>query len=62
MIKVIIIRICALNLGVNLDRQTIAAKLNFNPSDNTNDSSSINYMQGRIDLLMGMVVRMWIIL
>ena len=30
--------------GVNLDRQTIAAKLNFNPSDNTTISSSINYV------------------
>ncbi len=30
--------------GVNLDRQTVAAKLNFNPSDKTTVSSSINYV------------------
>jgi TonB-linked SusC/RagA family outer membrane protein len=35
--------------GVNLDRQTIAAKLNFNPSDNTTISSSINYMHSSSD-------------
>lgn len=35
--------------GVNLDRQTIAAKLNFNPSDNTTISSSINYVHSSSD-------------
>lgn len=30
--------------GVNLDRQTVAAKLNFNPSNKTTVSSSINYV------------------
>jgi hypothetical protein len=40
------LRICSESIipGVNLDRQTIAAKLNFNPSDNTTISSSINYV------------------
>ncbi|NHN27237.1 SusC/RagA family TonB-linked outer membrane protein [Flavobacterium jejuense] len=35
--------------GVNLDRQTIAAKLNFNPSDKTTISSSINYVNSNSD-------------
>ena len=35
--------------GVNLDRQTIAAKLNFNPSDKTTISSSITYVNSSSD-------------
>jgi len=35
--------------GVNLDRQTIAAKLNFYPSDKTTISSSINYVNSSSD-------------
>lgn len=35
--------------GVNLDRQTIAAKLNFKPSDKTTISSSINYVNSSSD-------------
>lgn len=35
--------------GVNLDRQTAAAKLNFKPSDKTEISSSINYINSRSD-------------
>ena len=32
--------------GVNLDRQSVAAKLNFTPSDKTTIRSSINYVNG----------------
>ena len=35
--------------GVNLDRQTVAAKLNFNPSDKTTVSTSINYVHSSSD-------------
>lgn len=35
--------------GVNLDRQTIATKLNFRPSDQTTISSSINYVNSSSD-------------
>ncbi len=35
--------------GVNLDRQTMAAKLNFNPSDNTEINTSINYVNSSSD-------------
>jgi len=35
--------------GVNLDRQTVAAKLNFQPSDKTQISSSINYVNSGSD-------------
>ncbi|MFT4781937.1 MAG: TonB-linked SusC/RagA family outer membrane protein, partial [Pseudohongiellaceae bacterium] len=35
--------------GVNLDRQTVAAKLNFNPSDKTEINTSINYVNSSSD-------------
>ncbi|MBC5841643.1 SusC/RagA family TonB-linked outer membrane protein [Flavobacterium sp. F-380] len=35
--------------GVNLDRQTVAAKLNFEPSDKTTISTSINYVHSSSD-------------
>ncbi|WP_179347940.1 SusC/RagA family TonB-linked outer membrane protein [Winogradskyella pacifica] len=35
--------------GVNLDRQTIAAKLNFKPSDNTEINSSFSYINSSSD-------------
>ena len=35
--------------GVNLDRQTVAVKLNFHPSDKTTISSSINYVNSSSD-------------
>ena len=35
--------------GVNLDRQTVAAKLNFHPSDKTTISTSINYVNSSSD-------------
>ena len=35
--------------GVNLDRQTIAAKLDFKPSDKTTITSSINYINSSSD-------------
>ncbi|RED46847.1 TonB-linked SusC/RagA family outer membrane protein [Winogradskyella eximia] len=35
--------------GVNLDRQTIAAKLNFQPSDNTEINSSFSYINSSSD-------------
>nr|WP_321226944.1 SusC/RagA family TonB-linked outer membrane protein [uncultured Psychroserpens sp.] len=35
--------------GVNLDRQTVAAKLNFNPSDKTEINTSINYVNASSD-------------
>lgn len=35
--------------GVNLDRQTVAAKLNFEPSDKTAISTSINYVHSSSD-------------
>ncbi|MBU2922053.1 SusC/RagA family TonB-linked outer membrane protein [Winogradskyella psychrotolerans] len=35
--------------GVNLDRQTIAAKLNFQPSDNTEINSSFSYINSNSD-------------
>lgn len=35
--------------GVNLDRQTVAAKLNFEPSDKTTVSTSINYINSNSD-------------
>ncbi|WP_179333552.1 SusC/RagA family TonB-linked outer membrane protein [Winogradskyella costae] len=35
--------------GVNLDRQTISAKLNFRPSDNTEINSSFSYINSNSD-------------
>lgn len=35
--------------GVNLDRQTLAAKLNFKPSDKTTISTAINYVNSKSD-------------
>ncbi|VXA92750.1 SusC/RagA family TonB-linked outer membrane protein [Flavobacterium sp. 9AF] len=35
--------------GVNLDRQTVAVKLNFNPSDKSTVSSAINYVHSSSD-------------
>jgi TonB-linked SusC/RagA family outer membrane protein len=35
--------------GVNLDRQTVAVKLNFNPSDKTTISTAINYVNSSSD-------------
>ncbi|BAO54414.1 TonB-dependent receptor [Nonlabens marinus S1-08] len=35
--------------GVNLDRQTVAAKLNFRPSDKTKINASINYVNSESD-------------
>ncbi|SCY42978.1 TonB-linked outer membrane protein, SusC/RagA family [Nonlabens sp. Hel1_33_55] len=35
--------------GVNLDRQTVAAKLNFRPSDKTRINASINYVNSESD-------------
>jgi len=35
--------------GVNLDRQTVAAKLNFRPSDKTKINASINYVNSGSD-------------
>ncbi|WP_179351361.1 SusC/RagA family TonB-linked outer membrane protein [Winogradskyella vidalii] len=35
--------------GVNLDRQTISAKLNFQPSDNTEINSSFSYINSNSD-------------
>ncbi|KQC31988.1 TonB-dependent receptor [Nonlabens sp. YIK11] len=35
--------------GVNLDRQTVAAKLNFRPSDRTRINASINYVNSASD-------------
>ncbi|WP_194850009.1 SusC/RagA family TonB-linked outer membrane protein [Nonlabens antarcticus] len=35
--------------GVNLDRQTVAAKLNFRPSDKTSINGSVNYVNSASD-------------
>ncbi|MGB5980629.1 MAG: SusC/RagA family TonB-linked outer membrane protein [Nonlabens sp.] len=35
--------------GVNLDRQTVAAKLNFEPSKNTTIRASVNYINSKSD-------------